>query len=416
MSLHSDSDTPPRRMHPPDASGLCRGALRRARSIADLREQARRRLPRGVFDFMDGAAEDEVTLRENRAAFERIRFLPKVLVDVAKPDTSIDLLGRRSLLPFAIGPTGAAGFLWPRGDLAIAAAAHKAGIPFALSTSASVSIEDMAKSATGPLWFQCYIFKQRDFTDALIARALAADYEALIITVDFAVGGNRERDFRNDFAVPFRYTPRNFTDFALHPRWATTMLRWGAPRLENLRGFVASTTAAAAASSVGRNYDASFTWDDLARIRDCWPRKLIVKGIVRPDDAERLAAMGCDAIGVSNHGGRQLDGTVATLDALPGVARAVSGRAAVFVDGGVRRGSDIVKALALGADAVLIGRATLYGVAAAGQHGAAHALSILRAEFERCMQLCGATRISEIGPDLLAGAHTMNGTSREEEQ
>jgi len=402
MSLQSDRDKPRRRMDPPDASHGRRGALRRARSIADLRELARRRLPRGVFDFMDGGAEDEMTLRDNRAAFGRHGLLPKVLVDVAKPDPATDVLGTPSALPLIVGPTGAAGFLWPRGDLAIAGAAHKIGIPFALSTSASVSIEDMATSAAGRLWFQCYIFKQRDFTDTLITRALDFGYEALIITVDFAVGGNRERDFRNDFSVPFRYTPRNLTDFVLHPGWATSMLRWGAPRLENLRGFAPSTSAAAAASSVGRNYDASFTWDDLARIRERWPRKLIVKGIVRPDDAARAAAMGCDAIAVSNHGGRQLDGTVATLDALPGVVDAVAGRASVFVDGGIRRGSDIVKALALGADAVLVGRATLYGTAVAGGEGASRALSILRDEFVRCMQLCGVTRIDEIRPDLLA--------------
>lgn len=401
MSLHDSAASPPRSIEPPATSWWCRRALTRSRTIADLRLKARDRLPRAIFDFIDGGAEDESTLTRNRAAFGHHAFMPKTLVDVAEPDLSATILGKASALPLAVGPTGAPGFLWPRGDLAIARAAHKLGIPFALSTSASVSIEDMAARTEGRLWFQCYIFKQRDFSNGLIARAEHAGYETLVVTVDFPVGGNRERDYRNDFSVPFKYTPRNLTDFALHPRWAMDMLRWGAPRLENLRGFTASEDARAVASSVGRNYDAAFTWDDLARIRDNWHRKLIVKGIARPDEAERLVAMGCDAVVVSNHGGRQLDGAVATLDALPAVAAAVAGRAQVFVDGGIRRGSDMVKAIALGADAVLVGRATLFGAAVGGSEGADHALAILRDEFRRCMQLCGVTRVAEIGADLL---------------
>ncbi len=401
MRRHDETDEAETVAMPPAPSWVCRRSLERSRSIDDLRNAARRRLPRSVFDFIDGGAEDEATLLGNRAAYRRHSFLPKTLVDVAAPDLSTTILGRPAALPLIAGPTGASGFLWPRGDLAIAAAAHDLGIPFALSTSASVSIEDIAARASGAIWFQCYIFKQRDFSDGLIARAAKAGYDGLVITVDFPVGGNRERDFRNDFSIPFRYTARNVTDFALHPRWALSMVRGGTPQLENLRGFSASNDVGTVASSVGRNYDASFSWDDLSRIRDAWPRKLIVKGIARPEEAERLVALGCDAVVVSNHGGRQLDGAVATLDALPAVARAVAGRAEVFVDGGIRRGSDMVKALALGANAVLVGRATLFGTAAGGQDGAAQALSILRDEFRRCMQLCGTARVSEIGRDLL---------------
>ncbi len=389
-------------IEPPRPSALARRSLSRARNIEDLRRFAQGTLPRSVFDFIDGGAEDESTLRDNREAFGRIRFSPKTLVDVSKVDTATAILDLASALPIVIAPTGAVGFAWPRGDLAIARAAARFGIPFSLSTSAGVSMEDIAERVDARLWFQAYIFKKREVTAKLIARALAANYEALIITVDLPVGGNRERDLKNDFSLPFRFTPRNLLDFATHPGWATRMLRYGRPSLANLRGFTPSNDIAAVASSVGRNYDASFKWDDLKVIRGAWPRKLIVKGIARPDDAERLVSIGCDAIVVSNHGGRQLDGAVATLDALPAIASSVGNRCQIFLDGGIRRGSDVVKAIALGADAVLIGRSTLYGASLAGEEGAARAIDILRSELVRCMQLCGLGRVGEIVADCLA--------------
>ncbi len=387
---------------PPPASNGARRRAAGARSIAQLRALARRRLPRGAFDFVDGGADDEATLADNCAAYRRLRLWPKVLVDVSAVDTRKMLLGQPSALPFAIGPTGAPGFLWPLGDLALAQAATSFGIPFALSTTASVSIEHLRDHCSGRLWFQSYIFKRREMTEQLIRRALAADYEALMITVDLPVGGNRERDYRNHFEVPFRFTPRNVTDLALHPGWVLSVLRHGFPQLANLEGFTPSTDAKKAASTVGRNYDPSFSWDDLKAIRDLWPRKLLVKGILRPDDAQRLATLGVDAIVVSNHGGRQLDGSPATIEALPGVVEAVAGRAEIFFDGGIRRGSDIVKALALGADGVLLGRATLYGVAVAGQAGAERALAILSQELVRTMQLGGAPGIASLGRHLLS--------------
>lgn len=390
--------------HPdPPAPGAPFGKrTRRVRNIADLRAGALRRLPRAIADFIDGGAEDEVTLDRNRAAWSEPRFAPRILADVTEVDLSTRVLGTDWPQPFMIGPTGAAGFLWPGGDVALARAAHDAGVPFALSTSGNISIEDLRASTEGPLWFQCYIFKQRAFSDQLIARAAAAGYETLVITVDFPVGGNRERDARNDFTMPFRYTPRIFWDFATHPQWSLSILRHGTPELANLRGFTASSDASEVASSVGRNYDAGFDWDDLARIRERWPGTLVVKGVVRPDDARRLVALGADAIVVSNHGGRQLDGGVATLDALPGVVAAVAGAVPVLVDGGIRRGSDIVKALALGASGTLLGRTTLYGLAHAGPEGVTRALDILRTEVRRTMQFCGVTRVSDIGPDCLA--------------
>jgi (S)-mandelate dehydrogenase len=355
-----------------------------------------------VFEFFDGGAEDELTLRDNRAAFSRVQLLPKVLVDVASVETKSEILGKPSALPLAIAPTGAVGFGWPGGDVAIARAAAAAGIPYALSTTATASIERVAREAGGRLWFQCYILRQREFTFRLIERARAAGYEALMITVDLPVGGMRERDLRNDFAIPFRFTRRNLLDFASRPGWALKMLRTGMPVMENLLGFTPQATSAAGiASSVGRNYDPSFDWDGLRAIRDTWPGPLIVKGIVRPDDAGRATQIGCSAIVVSNHGGRQLDGGIATLDALPAVVASVNGKVPVFLDGGIRRGSDIVKALALGAQAVLVGRATLFGACAAGEPGARRALEILAEELARTMRLCGAARVTDIGPQLL---------------
>jgi (S)-mandelate dehydrogenase len=374
----------------------------KAFSIRDLRTAAHKRLPRAIFDFFDGGAEDEVTLLDNQAAFARIRLLPRVLTNVADISTGIQLLGKTSALPLAIAPTGAVGFGWRGGDIAIARAAAAANIPYTLSSAATASIEQVARAAPGRLWFQAYILKNKPFLDSLISRAFAADYEALMITVDLPVGGKRERDFRNHFSVPFRFTAKNLFDFSTHPRWLKDILFHGMPVMENMVGLEMQTkNATAIASSVGRSYDPSFDWDALKKIRDQWPRKLIVKGILHPADADQLAKMGCDAIVVSNHGGRQLDGAVATLDALPEVVKAVNGRLPVLLDGGIRRGSDIFKAIALGASGTLVGRATLYGAISGGEEGAQRALAILRDEFIRTMQLSGTKTIAEISPEYL---------------
>ena len=383
-------------------------ALNQTCSIADLRRLAQRRLPRALFDFYDGGAEDETTLRANRAAFEAVALRPRVLVDVSQVDTRTTVLGAPSALPLAIAPTGVPGFGWPGADIAIAQAAAAAGIPYALSSSGTTSIEGLAQAAPGRLWFQAYVLRDQAYFEQMISRAEAAGYEALMITVDLPVGGKRERDFRNHFSIPFRFTPRNLLDFALHPRWAARIARHGMPQMETLSGLAQAghgaakpASASAIASSVGRNYDAGFDWQRLAAVRRLWPRRLIVKGVAHPDDAARLVGLGVDALVVSNHGGRQLDGAAATLRLLPAVVAAVQGRVPVWVDGGVRRGADVVKAVALGAQAVLVGRATLYGAVAAGGPGAQRALAILRDEIERTMRLCGVTRVADIGPDLL---------------
>lgn len=371
-------------------------------SIDALRTLAKRRLPRAIFDFFDGGAEDEETLRENRAALRRLKFIPRVLNDVSTVDTGTDLLGRHADLPIAIAPTGAVGFGRPGGDLAIARAAAALGLPYTLSSSATVSIEDIASKAPGRHWFQAYILHDRMLFERLLQRAFDADYEALMITVDLPVGGKRERDLRNHFSIPFRLTPRNTLDFAQHPRWLWQMARAGIPVMENLRGLAPpKASATGIASSVGRSYDPSFDWSRLAAIRDGWSRKLVVKGVLHPADAQRLVELGVDALVVSNHGGRQLDGALATIDALPAIAGAVAGRVPVFVDGGIRRGADIVRARALGAQAVLVGRATLYGAIAAGEPGAAHALAILADELRRTLQLCGVSRFNDVDARLL---------------
>ena len=376
--------------------------LTAAHSIEDLRLAAQRRLPRALYDFFDGGAEDEVTLRANRQAFQDLRFRPQVLRNVSVIDTQREVFGRSIAMPMATAPTGALGYGYPGADVAIAKAAVAAGIPYILSSTATASMERIAKAVQGRLWFQPYTLKDKDFFFGLIRRALAADYEALVITVDLPVGGNRERDRRNHFSVPFKFTGHNLWDFASKPAWWSRIARHGMPVMENLLGLAAhQTSASALASSVGRNHDTGFDWAALQQVRDLWPRPLVLKGILHPADAERACAMGCDALVVSNHGGRQLDGAVASLHALPDVLRAVRGRIPVWVDGGVRRGQDVVKALALGAHGVLIGRAMVYGATATGEAGAQRALAILKDELIRTMSLCGTSSLSDIRAVLL---------------
>ncbi|WP_423456171.1 alpha-hydroxy acid oxidase [Ottowia sp. VDI28] len=374
----------------------------RAHCIEDLRQEARRYLPRVMFDFFDGGAEEEQTLSANRQAFKETYLRPRVLNNVERVNTEIDLLGLPARFPICIAPTGGVGYGRRGGDIAIAKAAARFGIPYTLSTSATASIEQVAEAAPGRLWFQAYILKDQAFLHKLIERARVAEYEALMITVDLPVGGKRERDLRNGFRAPFKLTPQVAWDGIQHPRWAAVVAMRGFPFTENLRGLDrAAPTAANAASAVGRNYDPTFDWDRLRQLRDLWPRKLVVKGVMCADDAQRLADMGCDAIIVSNHGGRQLDGAMATFRAFPEVLRGAGGRIPVLVDGGVRRGVDVLKACAAGARGVLIGRATLFGAMAAGQAGAERALEILTDELARSMRLCGVADVAHVTADLI---------------
>jgi (S)-mandelate dehydrogenase len=383
-------------------------------SVDTLRAAARARLPRPIFDFYDGAAEDEITLRDNRAAFQRVKLLPRVLRDVSQVDVSAQLLGKTAALPVAIAPTGAVGFGWRGGDVALARAAARWGIPYTLSTSATASIEEIADRAPGRLWFQAYILQDKERLAQLISRAQAAGYEALVITADLPVGGKRERDLSHGLAFPMKLRPANFFHFARKPAWSLDMLIRRPPTMPSLAGMASLAADRKAMGSVaGTNYDPSFDLAGLAKIREQWRGKLIVKGIVHPQDAEAVLALGADALVVSNHGGRQLDTGVATLDALPGIVAAAAGRAPVWIDGGIRRGSDIFKALALGASAVLTGRATLYGVLAGGEPGVDKTLKILRDELERTMRLCGVTAVADICPGNLFGSRATSQSKQE---
>jgi (S)-mandelate dehydrogenase len=377
--------------------------LTKAVNIEDLRVLARRRVPRAIFDFFDGGAEDETTLRENRAAFERVRILPKVLVDVSRVETEIQLLGKPCALPLAIAPTGGISAGRAGAELILARAAKAAGVPFTMATPSAFSIERVAEEVGGRLWFQLYAVRDKAFRRKLVERAWQAGYEAILVTVDLPVSGKRERDPRNGFVTPYKPSWRNSRDVMFKPAWVLEYLRHGRPGMANLEGYpFSSPSGVDIVTAVGREMDAGMDWEYVKQLREQWPGKLLLKGVERPDDAERAAAAGCDGVVVSNHGGRQLDGAAATLDALPAIASAVGNRMAVLLDGGVRRGVDILKARALGAQAVLTGRATLFGAMAGGEPGARRALEILSTELVRAMQLSGVRSAREIGADLLA--------------
>ena len=376
--------------------------LGEAVNIEDLRRMAKRRLPRAIFDFFDGGAEDEVTLRENRAAFERVRLLPRVLVNVADVNTETTIFGSPSKLPLAIAPTGGISAGRAGAELILARAAKAFGVPFTMATPSAFSIERVAEEVGGRLWYQLYCVRNMEFRNKLVERAKNAGYEAILVTVDLPVSGKRERDPRNGFHTPYSPNWRNSRDVIFKPAWALEVLRHGLPGMANLEGYPFSTPKGTdIVTAVGREMDAGLDWEYIKRLRELWPGKLLLKGVERPDDAERAVSVGCDGIVVSNHGGRQLDGATPTLDALPAVSRAVGSRITVLLDGGVRRGVDIVKARALGAQAVLTGRATLFGAMAGGEPGARRALEILSTELVRAMQLCGVRSAGEITPDLL---------------
>ncbi|MDH3241055.1 MAG: alpha-hydroxy-acid oxidizing protein [Alphaproteobacteria bacterium] len=376
-------------------------------NIADLRKYARRRLPKGVFEYVDRGAEDEIALTDNREAFKRLKLRTRFLVDLSERDMGIELLGKRSELPMAIAPTGVAGMTWYHGEVELAKAAAAKGVPFTLATPAVTPMERVAEVAGGRLWFQLYMWGDVEESYKLVARAKDAGFEALVVTIDSALGNNREYNKRNGFGVPFKPSVRSITDMALHPEWLIGVMgryvaTTGMPRHENYPEQYRHRINRGEVGQLGPGRHLSMTWDEIARMRDFWPRKLIVKGILREEDAVHAVENGADAVVVSNHGGRALDSAAPTIDVLPEVVRAVGARTTVILDSGIRRGSDMVKALAMGADAVLTGRATLYGTAVAGQAGAEKALSILYNEFEKTMAYVGCRRVSEVTADIFA--------------
>lgn len=370
-------------------------------SIADLREIARQRVPKSIFQYLDHGSYDELTLRANRSDLDAVRFRQRVLIDVAQQQMGRPILGVPASMPLAIGPTGMCGFVHGDGEILVARAARDFGIPFCLSTVSICSIEDVRDATGTPFWFQLYVMKDRGFTAALIDRAEAAGCPALMMTVDIPVSGLRRRDAKNGLSVPPRLTLHNALDIASKPRWAWSVLRGKRRHFGNLAGAVAGTGSKSFAQWIASQFDASVTWKDLEKIRARWRGKLIVKGIMDPQDAREAVALGADAIVVSNHGGRQLDGASSTISALPRVAEAVGGGCEVLFDGGVRSGQDILKAIALGANAALTGRAYLYGLGALGGPGVTLALQIMAREMQVTLALTGCNDVRDVNRSML---------------
>lgn len=374
-------------------------------NIADLRHKARQRLPRGVWEYLERGVEDEAGMARNRAAFDAISFCPRVLRGVEQVNTQASIFGKVCAMPLAIAPTGAAGLMWYRGDYELASAAAAADVPFIISSASTMDLEDIAKVG-GRQWFQLYLWENRQLSMDVVARAWASGCEALFVTLDMAVPPNREYLHRSGFGTPFRLNARNLADVLAHPRWlAGVMGRYaaggGIPTQANLPQQLRAKITQGAHPGALFKQD-NLDWAEVERLRAAWPGKLVLKGILHADDAEQAVRIGADGIVVSNHGGRSLDGSIASIAALPAIAARIGGQATIFLDSGVQRGSDLVKALALGADAVMAGRAPLYGLAAAGQAGVGRALELLQTETRRTMALLGARDVQEIEEGLIA--------------
>ncbi len=368
--------------------------LARAVSIADLRAIARRRTPRAVFDYTDGAADEEISLRRAREAYGRVEFQPSVLRDVSKVDLSREILGRRAAMPFALAPTGFTRMMHHTGERAVGAVAEQVDLPYALSTMGTTTIEDLAAAAPGARrWFQLYIWRDRAPAKDFVARAEAAGYDTLMLTVDTAVGGGRRRDIRNGLTIPPALSLRTFVDGARHPHWWFNLLT-----TEPLTFASLASTEGTVGQMINRVFDPTLSLDDVSWLRGIWPGSLVIKGVQSVADARAVVDAGADAVLLSNHGGRQLDRAPVPLELVPSVVDAVGDRAEVLVDTGIMHGGDIVAAVAFGARAALVGRAYLYGLMAGGQRGVLRAVEILRAEMERTMQLIGVTRVDDLRP------------------
>ncbi len=375
-------------------------SLGRINSVAQMRARARRTLPTAVFDLADGAAEDEWTLRRNESAFDDIQLLPRPLQGAGVRDLTVKLFGHKYSMPLMIGPTGLSGLFWPKGEQCAARAAAAAGTGFVLSHGSVCTIEDLAATGASPRFMQVFIYKDRGFTRELAERAAAAGYDGLVLTIDNQLGGNRERDLRNGFTFPPRMGPVEIGGMAIKFGWLWRMrqelskigfgnyVREGEQiDLETMRMI--------------DMLDPGMTWKDVDDLRKIWKGPLILKGVMHPDEGKGATDHGVDGVIVSNHGGRQLDGAASSIEALPGVVSAVEGKIPVLVDGGIRRGVDVVRALILGASACLIGRPQLFALAVAGEAGVARVLDIYRSEIDRVMAFCGAKSIADLGPDLL---------------
>jgi L-lactate dehydrogenase (cytochrome) len=367
--------------------------------IADLRALAKRRVPRMFYDYADSGALTESTYRANEADFERIHLRQRVAVDFSNRSLASTMVGVPVAMPVALAPVGMTGMQHADGEILAARAAAAAGVPFTLSTMSICSIEDVADATAKPFWFQLYVMRDRDFNARLIDRAKAAGCSALVLTVDLQILAQRNKDIKNGLSAPPRMTLANIADIAVKPRWWLGMMATKRRTFRNIVGHAPGVNdTRALASWTTEQFDPTLDWDDVKRIKDQWGGKLIVKGILDPEDADLAARSGADALIVSNHGGRQLDGTISSIAALPAVAAAVGDRMQVFMDGGIRGGQDVLKALASGAKGVFIGRAYIYGLGAMGEAGVAKALECIRKELDVSMALCGLTDVRRAGP------------------
>jgi len=375
------------------------GELSRVWDAEDLRRIARRRLPRLIFDYVDGGGEKEITLNHNVTAFDRIGFRPRGVAAIDGRTQTVSFLGRASSAPFGICPMGGLGYLCPNADVIAARLAAKAGIPHILASGASNSIEQVAAAAPDARrWFQLYVFRDPGLNRRLLERAAACGVEALVVTTDTQINAKRTRDFRNGFALPMRFTPRTIYDFAVKPGWV-----WKVGRHHNSAGMGnlmpevgPNPTPAKAVTYFKNERSRSVGWEEMKLLRDIWKGPMLIKGIVTAEEAERAVALGVDGVVVSNHGGRNLDGTVTTIDALPEVVAAGRGKLTVLLDSGIRKGSDVVKALALGASACLVGRPVAFALAAAGEAGVEHVLAMIHDEIDRVQGLLGFTRMDQL--------------------
>lgn len=373
-------------------------------NVLDLRDLARRRVPRAFFEYADRGSYDEITLRDNRAALEAIRFRQRVMVDVDQRNLATTIMGEPVSMPLALAPTGLTGLQCGRGEILAARAAATAGIPFCLSTMSICSIEQVRAATTAPFWFQLYVMRDRGFTRELIQRAIAANCNALMLTLDLQIQGQRHREIKNGMTVPPKLTLSNLFDILSKPRWIWGVARAPSRSFGNLAGRIDNAdNLTTLAQWIGKQFDPSLSWKDLEWIREMWPGKLILKGIMDPADAEIAIKTGADAMIVSNHGGRQLDGAQASIHALPRVIDAVAGRTEVLFDGGILSGQSLLKSLALGAQAGLIGKAFLYGLGALGEAGVTKVIEIIRKELDVSLALTGQTDVRKVTRDILVG-------------
>jgi len=379
--------------------------MRMMTCIEDLRRSARRKVPRMFFDYADRGSYAEETLRRNRADLERIKLRQRVLVDVSQRELATTIAGERVTLPLALAPIGLCGMQWGDGEVLACRAAQSAGIPFCLSTMSVCSIEDVAGAVERPFWFQLYVMRDRGFVRALIERAVAARCSALVLTVDLQVLGQRHCDVRNGMTVPPEIRIRNLIEMATKPAWTASILRGRRRTFGNLAGHIRGMeNVNSLAQWIAGQFDPSLSWKDVEWIRGLWGGPLIIKGLLDVEDARRAAKTGAAAIVVSNHGGRQLDGAVSSIAALPAIAEAVGSEVEVMLDGGIRSGQDVLRALALGARSCMIGRAYVYGLGAGGERGVARAIEIIRSELDVSMALTGVARLRDIGPQVLTQA------------